>query len=359
MGEVDWCEVFWITYQSFLRTIVEGLFCFFIVAAYVPQYIAIVSQGTFGVSSRYILFHALFSIFTLSVRVCYPIYYDAYNCVDGGPYTGWKALSSLLGMIQAVVQCLCAIVLLGLYIHYRRCDDNGVSGDQTEDVTSLPPETSPLIMGLAVGLTGLVVLSVSFTFLIMNQNEMFDPDDGPISLDVFVYRFLIHIWVFPLILANLAFLVLPVFYQVKTVQALHSHGSLSLISLGMQAFAFTVLAVLQTARGWRSILWPKLPGDFASVARFMEWFIYFYITISTGTVYNKGLSDNLVGLEWNIHGPNSGTVPGIYDVHVRIGGAVNTDLQVAQCPQGKGISCRAGLLMVHITPHGGGYFQNM
>lgn len=83
------------------------------------------------------------------------------------------------------------------------------------------------------------------------------------------------------------------------------------------------------------------------------------VEMSDLIITSKGLATNLVGLEWNIHGPNSGTVPGIYDVHVRIGGTVNTDLQVAQCPQGKGISCRAGLMMIHITPHGGGYFQNV
>ncbi|KAL1904162.1 hypothetical protein Sste5344_010142 [Sporothrix stenoceras] len=83
------------------------------------------------------------------------------------------------------------------------------------------------------------------------------------------------------------------------------------------------------------------------------------VEMSDLIITSKGLAPNLVGLEWNIHGPNSGTVPGIYDVHVRIGGAVNTDLQVAQCPQGKGISCRAGLMMIHITPYGGGYFQNV
>lgn len=222
----------------------------------------------------------MFSIFTLSLRVCHPIFYNAYNCVDGGPYKGWKALSALLGILQAIVQFLAAMILLGLYIYHRGDDSTGLS----EDHTAMPPETSSPAIQIAVGMAGFVVLAVSFTFLIINQNEMFDPDQLTTAWFI-VYFYGLGIWLPLLLLANMCFLVLPFYYQIKIVLALHSHGSLSLVSLAMQTVAFIVLAVLQAAREWRSILWPQGPGDFSSPARFAEWFYAFYCTTNTHLAY--------------------------------------------------------------------------
>ena len=47
---------------------------------------------------------------TLALRLCHPVFYSAFNCVYGGPYTGWKAYS-LLGVIQAAVQFTAAMIL--------------------------------------------------------------------------------------------------------------------------------------------------------------------------------------------------------------------------------------------------------
>ncbi|KAK0718568.1 pectin lyase fold/virulence factor [Lasiosphaeria miniovina] len=72
----------------------------------------------------------------------------------------------------------------------------------------------------------------------------------------------------------------------------------------------------------------------------------------------KGKSTHFVGVEWNMRGVAE-TQPGMYDVHFRVGGAVGTDLQLADCPQGVGTECQAGLLLMHITPRGSGFFVNV
>jgi hypothetical protein len=44
------------------------------------------------------------------LRLQHPIFYKSFNCVNGGPYRGWKAYSSLLGFIQAAVQFVAAMI---------------------------------------------------------------------------------------------------------------------------------------------------------------------------------------------------------------------------------------------------------
>lgn len=109
-GEPGWCEDHR-EHQSLPQTAVETVLCVFVLAAYIPQYLSIVTHGTRGISSLFVLFHSLSSTLTLALRLCHPVFYGAFNCVDGGPYTGWKAYSALLSFIQVAVQFVAAIVL--------------------------------------------------------------------------------------------------------------------------------------------------------------------------------------------------------------------------------------------------------
>ena len=268
------------------------LFCFFIVAAYVPQYIAIVRHGTHGIASRYILFHSLFSVFTLALRVCHPMFYNAFNCVNGGPYTGWKALSSLLGILQAIVQWLAAMVQLGLYVHYRS-DEAGAGPEaaaaaaaETEAIAGGVPATSSRAMQIAVGVTAAVVLSVSFAFIFFNEYPLFDQDEWMSGSYWFpVYVLALGFWRLLLLLPNTVFLFLPAVYQIKIVRAPGGdHGALSLVSLAMQAVVFVVLGILQAARSWRSVMWFNR-DDFWPPTRFLECFLTFYGTVQTHVSY--------------------------------------------------------------------------
>lgn len=97
-----------------LIPLVIRILCLLIVASYVPQYVAIVRNGTLGISSRFVLYHFLFSTFTLAFHLGHFHFYDQFNYVHGGPYRGWKAYSSLLGFIQSIVQFLAALILYDL-----------------------------------------------------------------------------------------------------------------------------------------------------------------------------------------------------------------------------------------------------
>lgn len=97
--------------SSNLLTPRRRLLCVFVLAAYIPQYLSIVAHGTRAISSRFVLFHSLSSTLTLALRLCHRVFYGAFNCVDGGPYTGWKAYSALLGFVQAAVQFIAAMIL--------------------------------------------------------------------------------------------------------------------------------------------------------------------------------------------------------------------------------------------------------
>ena len=95
-----------------LLILYSRLFCLVLLLAYVPQYFKVYYHGTVGLSSRYILYHALFSTAALAFRLCILYkYYGAFNCVNNGELRGWKAFSALLGFFQAIVQWICAITL--------------------------------------------------------------------------------------------------------------------------------------------------------------------------------------------------------------------------------------------------------
>jgi len=75
----------------------------------------------------------------------------------------------------------------------------------------------------------------------------------------------------------------------------------------------------------------------------------------------RGPTAGAVLIQWNIAGSSPGAA-GVWDCHVRIGGATGTKLTPAECPplkSGTNSGCNAGSLMMHITPSGSGYFENM
>ena len=73
-----------------------------------------------------------------------------------------------------------------------------------------------------------------------------------------------------------------------------------------------------------------------------------------------GSLPGLVMVEWNMAADDQGSAA-LWDSHFRVGGAAGTKLQVAQCPKGAPIQseCIAASMMLHITPTGNGYFENM
>ncbi|KAJ7507380.1 exo-beta-1,3-glucanase [Mycena galericulata] len=82
------------------------------------------------------------------------------------------------------------------------------------------------------------------------------------------------------------------------------------------------------------------------------------VEISDIVISTTAGSAGAVGIEWNVQG-DAGKV-GMWDVHVRIGGAIGTGIQVSECPAGAtSTSCQGAFLGLHVTATGSGYFENV
>jgi hypothetical protein len=74
-----------------------------------------------------------------------------------------------------------------------------------------------------------------------------------------------------------------------------------------------------------------------------------------------GATKGLITIEWNIEADKPGSA-GMWDSHVRIGGATGSQLTSKECPDNKtGINqkCTAGSMMFHLTPSGSAYLENI
>lgn len=76
---------------------------------------------------------------------------------------------------------------------------------------------------------------------------------------------------------------------------------------------------------------------------------------------SRGPTPGLIVVEWNIQAESAGSA-GLWDCHVRLGGATGTELTPSQCPavtSGVDEGCSAASLMFHLKTTGSGYFENM
>ncbi|KAE9376033.1 glycoside hydrolase family 55 protein [Stipitochalara longipes BDJ] len=73
----------------------------------------------------------------------------------------------------------------------------------------------------------------------------------------------------------------------------------------------------------------------------------------------KGATQGAVLVEWNAKAATQGSV-GIWDSHFRIGGALGSNLQAANCPTSStSTACIAASLSLHVTSGANGYFENV
>ncbi|KAH0838875.1 glycoside hydrolase family 55 protein [Lanmaoa asiatica] len=72
-----------------------------------------------------------------------------------------------------------------------------------------------------------------------------------------------------------------------------------------------------------------------------------------------GPAPGAILIEWNIHDPvGQQGAAGLWDTHIRLGGAAGTNLQYAQCPSGSvNPSCQAAFLGIHLTRESNAYFE--
>ncbi|KYK61874.1 Pectin lyase fold/virulence factor [Drechmeria coniospora] len=75
----------------------------------------------------------------------------------------------------------------------------------------------------------------------------------------------------------------------------------------------------------------------------------------------RGPTAGAILVEWNIKAQFPGAA-GLWDCHVRVGGALGTELTPAECPpatSGINPGCSAASLMMHLRKSASGYFENM
>lgn len=85
------------------------------------------------------------------------------------------------------------------------------------------------------------------------------------------------------------------------------------------------------------------------------------VEISDVLFTTRGATAGCIFVEWNIAQGEQGAT-GMWDSHFRVGGAAGSDLQLAKCPTKQSTvntDCKAGSMMLHVTPSGQGYFENV
>ncbi|KAJ7858321.1 pectate lyase superfamily protein-domain-containing protein [Mycena leptocephala] len=84
------------------------------------------------------------------------------------------------------------------------------------------------------------------------------------------------------------------------------------------------------------------------------------VEISDLVISTVGGSAGAIGIEWNLEQSSNGAA-GIWDVHVRLGGAIGTNINAAACPtSSQDLSkCGSAHLGFHVTRTGSGYFENV
>ncbi|KAH1734685.1 hypothetical protein KXV22_007950, partial [Aspergillus fumigatus] len=75
----------------------------------------------------------------------------------------------------------------------------------------------------------------------------------------------------------------------------------------------------------------------------------------------SGATAGAILVEWNIHESSKGSAA-MWDSHIRVGGAIGSNLQKDQCPKKTGSinpDCIAASLLLHLTPKSSAYLENI
>ncbi|KAJ7739000.1 pectate lyase superfamily protein-domain-containing protein [Mycena metata] len=84
------------------------------------------------------------------------------------------------------------------------------------------------------------------------------------------------------------------------------------------------------------------------------------VEMSDLIITTVGGSAGAIGIEWNLDAGSQGAA-GLWDVHIRLGGAKGTNINAANCATSSinAAGCTSAFLGLHITPSGSGYFENV
>lgn len=87
------------------------------------------------------------------------------------------------------------------------------------------------------------------------------------------------------------------------------------------------------------------------------------VEMSDLIITTKGSCPGAILMEWNVAGVSQGSA-GMWDVHIRIGGAAGTELQSSNCPKTPVVQttpnpeCIAAFMLLHVTQQASAYIEN-
>lgn len=275
-------------YQSTGRTVLETILWIAIIAAYIPQYLRIRWEGTKGISPYYMLNHSLFSTTTLALRLSHNVFFAAFNCVVSGELSGWKAYSASLGFVEVIVQWLCSVLLLVVYIRYRIADPHpeevlsrrlsATARDLDSDELQAHKLSSQR-MWIILGSYCAGTIPMSMVLVCFNTHPYFQEPQRHNSFYICFWS----VWIAFLCAVDAFLVVFQFIKQMKTVGRLQTRGSLSIVSMGLQSVTFILLSMAQLFRSRRNIILRR--ESHIAVERFLQLFAYVYGCVSVDVMY--------------------------------------------------------------------------
>ncbi|ORY71288.1 uncharacterized protein BCR38DRAFT_519720 [Pseudomassariella vexata] len=268
-------------YQPVVRTVLETILWIAIIAAYIPQYLRIRRSGTTGISPYYVLNHSLFSTTTLALRCSHSIFYPAFNCLVSGELQGWKGYSAFLGFLAVIVQWLCAVMLVVVFICHRTTEPSSDLiearwlPDRGLHPHKLTSRKMVIVLSSYVGAT----LPLSLALLCFSAHPYFQQEQPRRAFYVVFWS----VWVALLCAADAFLVVFQFIKQMKTVGRLRTGGSLSIVSVGMQTVVLLLLSIAQFYRSRKSIILRKEPH--MGFGRFVRVFVFVYGCFSVDIMY--------------------------------------------------------------------------
>ncbi|KAI0103923.1 pectate lyase superfamily protein-domain-containing protein [Nemania sp. FL0031] len=85
------------------------------------------------------------------------------------------------------------------------------------------------------------------------------------------------------------------------------------------------------------------------------------VVVQVGNEGDAGPTTGAILMEWNVHESSQGSAA-MWDSHFRVGGAMGSNLQLADCPTGASSvndNCKAASMLLHLTSSSSGYFENV
>ncbi|KAL3471763.1 hypothetical protein BJX99DRAFT_236920 [Aspergillus californicus] len=226
--------------QTPFATTVHLLVTLFLAASYIPQLIQIATndrRGTAGISGWYIILLTVSASTHFAARTNNDRSAGAWKCFQDNELEGFDLFSALVVFFQAFIHWTAAIILMILFVLFRtKTSPGNDKGDREYYTTSSPSNTAIL----AIVLThAAITLPLAFYFL---QDITRGTDIASSVINILYSLFL---WVSGFLTSLMA--CIPQIHLL-VARPRDQDGSLSTLSLGLQALAFTALACSQ---GWR------------------------------------------------------------------------------------------------------------